>query len=77
MRHSNATEVKAELFQETGMLQLSISDNGIGFNSEEVENKKTLGLLGMKERTIMMGGSFIFKSGKGECTSILIRIPLI
>ena len=77
LRHSNATEVKAELFQETGMLQLSISDNGIGFNSEEVENKKTLGLLGMKERTIMMGGSFIFKSGKGEGTSILIRIPLI
>ena len=53
-----------------------ISDNGVGFNSNDIENKKTLGLLGMKERTLMMGGTYQISSKPGEGTAVLITVPL-
>jgi signal transduction histidine kinase len=38
--------------------------------------KKTLGLLGMKERTLMMGGRFEINSKPGEGTTIIVTTPL-
>ena len=52
------------------------SDNGIGFNAVENESKKTLGLLGMKERTLIMGGTYEITSKPGNGTTVVISVPV-
>jgi len=76
LRHSQATEVKSMLSASNGVLRLLVSDNGIGFNANAIETKKTLGLLGMKERTLIMGGTYDINSKPGEGTTVHIAVPL-
>ena len=76
LRHSQATEVKSMLSASNGVLRLLVSDNGIGFNASAIETKKTLGLLGMKERTLIMGGTYDINSKPGEGTTVHIAVPL-
>ena len=54
---------------------LQIKDDEIGFEMQTPGVKKTLGLLGMQERTFMMGGHFEINSNAGEGTTIVITIP--
>jgi two-component system sensor histidine kinase UhpB len=74
-RHSQATEVKANLFMHGNKLVLSISDNGVGF-SPEARFSKGIGLAGMKERVESMKGILEFISAPGRGVSFTISIPL-
>jgi signal transduction histidine kinase len=71
-RHAHATHVYSTLQLEDDKIILIIKDNGIGFDMQTLGVKKTLGLLGMKERTLMMGGRFEINSKAGEGTTIVI-----
>jgi PAS domain S-box-containing protein len=75
-RHANATEVNVQAKIENEILFLNIEDNGIGFNIEEIKKKKTLGLLGMKERVSLISGTYKINSQPNSGTSILISVPL-
>lgn len=75
-RHANATAVNVSLSEANGTILLSISDNGKGFDMNNRVPKKTLGLLGMKERTIMLGGKFEIKSEQGKGTHVNIEVPV-
>jgi len=66
----------ASLEEENGFLILTIHDNGRGFDREEAEAKKTLGLIGMKERALMLGGELNIVSAKGNGTSVVVRVPI-
>ena len=61
---------------ENGQVILTIKDDGIGFDMQTLGVKKTLGLLGMKERSLMMGGRFEINSKAGEGTTIVITTAL-
>jgi signal transduction histidine kinase len=74
-RHSEAKKVSAILDATDENIHLSITDDGKGFDIGRAE-QKTLGLLGMKERAIMIGGKLEIKSEPGRGTAILITIPL-
>ncbi|HMJ47742.1 MAG TPA: PAS domain S-box protein [Ferruginibacter sp.] len=76
VRHANASRVNSSLEIKDNILVLNISDNGKGFNATEITNKKTLGLLGMKERTLLMGGTYEISSRDGKGTSVIIIVPL-
>ncbi len=76
LRHAQADFLSTVLTITNNKLCLRISDNGIGFNEKEIVNKKTLGLLGMKERTLMLKGSFKIESQPDKGTGIIIEIPL-
>ncbi len=76
-RHSKASEVNSVFKIENNLLTLSIEDNGIGFKEENIKNKKTLGLLGMKERVSLINGSYIINGNTGLGTSVLITVPLV
>ena len=54
---------------------LKILDDGIGFELEKLAFKKTLGIVGMKERCLMLGGEFKIDSTQGSGTKIKIIIP--
>jgi len=75
-RHSKATSVEAKLMLYDNTLLLQIRDNGQGFDSTSIGHKKTLGLLGMKERTLLMDGIFEINSIPGQGTTVEIQVPL-
>lgn len=76
IRHAEATEVIAFLEARPDQVVLTITDNGKGFDPADIVNKKTLGLLGMKERASIMGGEYRIASVPGEGASIIITVPL-
>lgn len=75
-RHAEASKIISSLEQKGSNLQLKISDNGKGFVLNEIGTKKTLGLFGMKERTMVMGGQYEIKTSPGEGTTVCITVPL-
>jgi PAS domain S-box-containing protein len=75
-RHAKATTVSAELDMEDEQVVLTISDDGKGFDVKGIGSKKTLGLLGMKERVFMMGGRYELNSRPMQGTTIRVLVPL-
>jgi PAS domain S-box-containing protein len=78
-KHSGANLVRLSLKKMQGHVDLSIADNGHGFDFEEISGDKNttsgLGLAGMKERAEIFGGSYEIFTGKGEGTTICFSWP--
>jgi signal transduction histidine kinase len=74
-RHSGARKVVTVLQTRGDNICLSITDDGKGFDTSRNE-KKTLGLLGMKERAVMIGGKLEIRSEPGRGTTVMITIPV-
>lgn len=75
-RHSEADMINVIFEVEEKNIILTISDNGKGFDEAKVATKKTLGILGMKERAAIMGGEYIIKGQKNAGTTIQVTVPL-
>jgi PAS domain S-box-containing protein len=75
MRHAQAHTVEVGLHVDQGMLCLSISDDGCGF-VVDAARATSFGLVGMRERVLMLGGSLALHSAPGEGTTLSVRIPL-
>ena len=75
-RHAQASLVKAELKIEDSHITLTVNDNGKGFDLNASETQKTLGLLGMKERVLMMSGNLHINSSPGKGTKVTITVPI-
>ncbi len=75
-RHANAKKLKVKLAHEESNYILSIEDDGKGFDKEKIADKRTLGLLGMKERTTMIGGTYEIASVPGKGTKVVVSIPV-
>jgi PAS domain S-box-containing protein len=74
-RHAEANNVTATLELKNNMLVLTIKDDGKGFVLNEIGSKKTLGLFGMRERAMMMGGSYEVKTNPGKGTVVSVTVP--
>ncbi|RYY53662.1 MAG: PAS domain S-box protein [Chitinophagaceae bacterium] len=74
-RHSGAKKVYVSLKESDNNVILTVRDNGYGFD-EEKTRKKTLGLLGMKERSTVMGGDYSITSAPGEGTTVKVSVPI-
>jgi len=75
VRHAKATQADIHIEQRQGKVLARIVDNGIGFNPETALEKERLGLLGMRERAEMLGGSLIVESSDGCGTQISVEVP--
>jgi signal transduction histidine kinase len=78
-RHAHASQVDVSLQKLPRAVGLTIKDNGKSFQVERVLNakrNKRLGLLGMRERVEMVGGSLRVESVPGQGTTIRAEIPL-
>ena len=75
-RHANATRVDVRLAQENGDLILQVHDNGQGIGKERLSTGSTLGILGMRERALLLGGDFTISGARGKGTTVRVRIPL-
>lgn len=76
LRHANANKITSSLYINESVLVMNITDDGKGFDINTIRDKKTLGLLGMKERTLIMGGDYEIKSNFGKGTSVTVSVPL-
>ncbi len=74
-KHSKAPKVKVSLIKAEGKLQLSIEDNGRGFDSQQIGDTG-MGLSSMKERTQFSGGFFSIYSSPEKGTIIQALWPL-
>jgi PAS domain S-box-containing protein len=75
-RHAGATSVEAVLSMEKEKIRMTITDDGKGFYTDRIENKKTLGILGMRERATLMGGEYKIISTPGKGTQIQVTVPV-
>ncbi|WP_308705262.1 PAS domain-containing sensor histidine kinase [Pseudomonas sp. N040] len=75
MRHAQAHTVDVRLVLEDGWLCLTVSDDGCGFIPAP-GRPSSFGLVGMRERVLMLGGSLQLDSRPGEGTTLNVRIPL-
>lgn len=75
-KHADAKNVTVFLKADDSNLILKISDDGIGFDPVKVVDKKTLGLISMRERALMMNGEYAINSNSGKGTTIFLTIPL-
>ncbi|MEI8272227.1 MAG: PAS domain S-box protein, partial [Paludibacter sp.] len=74
-KHSRATEVNINFTQINEELILSIEDNGIGFNQNETVRTQSYGLIGIRERVLLLDGELTLNSVKGNGTKLIVSIP--
>jgi signal transduction histidine kinase len=76
-RHAKASQVEVELICESDGVNLSIRDNGVGFDASHGDQMSGhLGLLSMKERVHMAKGMLVVESAPLQGTEIRVDIPL-
>ncbi len=75
MRHAGATKVIVSTEESDDKIRLEILDNGKGINEKEILNVKSLGIIGMKERTLQFNGTLDFKNVPLGGTLLTLIIP--
>ncbi|MDT7042231.1 PAS domain S-box protein [Candidatus Nitronereus thalassa] len=74
LRHSRASRVEVVLANTDEALVLILRDNGSGITTEQITNSRSLGILGMKERAISVGGQFQISGSPAKGTEVKVRI---
>ena len=79
IKHAQATHVNIHLHFEEKNVRISVFDNGVGFDRDEVQQRRTnrpsLGLAGMEERALLLGGTVTVQSRPGYGTEVEALIP--
>lgn len=74
MKHAQATEALVQLARHDDMLEITIEDDGIGF--DPAQSSGGLGIQSIKARVSFLDGTLSISSEKGQGTSFLIYVPL-
>ena len=77
IKYAQASGVVIEIKNTPGNVTISVADNGNGFSIKEIENKKTMGIMGMKERAEIFGGKLDIESSPGNGTKIILSLPKV
>jgi signal transduction histidine kinase len=79
-KYANASLVRVIVTLEEGAIQMRVVDNGDGFDTQAVgtnyENRGSFGMVNMRERADLIGGSFDLSSTPGVGTTITVTIPV-
>ncbi len=76
LKHAGATSVAVEVRRKVGLLEMSISDNGRGFDPNTASNGGGLGLTTMRERAERLGASLVMGSTENVGTVVQVKVPL-
>ena len=74
-KHAKAKQVEVLLTRSDGRVCLSVSDDGVGFNSDGSGKAGGLGLINMRERVRQLNGTFAFESQPGHGTTVKAEVP--
>ncbi|RPJ39426.1 MAG: GAF domain-containing protein [Chloroflexi bacterium] len=75
-QHARAAQVGVSLVQTENRAIMLIEDDGVGFSLNKLDQSTCLGLIGMRERAEMIGGTLAVESSPGEGTMIRVSVPL-
>ena len=75
VRHAEATSVKIKVKKQGKNILFEIVDNGKGISKADLNNKTSLGLLGIRERTAQIKGEVNIKGTAGKGTVVSLSIP--
>jgi signal transduction histidine kinase len=80
LKHAQADKVSILVEQRRNHVLLIVEDNGKGFDVETMlgvsQGQSRLGVLGMQERTALLGGTLEIESSPGAGTAVLVRLPM-
>ncbi len=75
-KHSHASVVRIYCYSHENELIIEISDNGVGFEPQEIHGRSEYGLRGMKERAEIIGADIKIFSQLGQGTTVQIKLPV-
>jgi two-component system, NarL family, sensor histidine kinase UhpB len=75
VRHADATELRVMLLRDNGAVELTVGDDGHGFSFEEAS--RGLGIPGMRERALLVGGDIRIESRPELGTRVRLRVPAL
>jgi PAS domain S-box-containing protein len=77
VKHSGADNFNLSIIKSYPKIIFLAEDDGIGFDARIIgKDQRSLGLLGMRERALLLKGTFLLRSSPGDGTRIRIEIPL-
>jgi signal transduction histidine kinase len=77
LRIAAAEKFRLSIIKSYPKIIFRAEDDGVGFDTKIIgKDKRSLGLLGMRERTSLLGGTFQLRSKPGKGTRIRIEIPI-
>ena len=76
-RHAQAAKVWIYLGEEQSAVVLEVEDNGVGISPAQMAERRSLGLLGMRERAAAFGGAVEIAGAPGHGTTVIVRMPLL
>ena len=74
-KHAKASEVKIRLKNRDDKIMMEISDNGIGFDTDQNFRQDSYGMIGMKERVFLLDGELKITSKIGKGTIVKVIMP--
>ena len=75
-KHSAAQKVQVRLTRADGRVRLSVSDNGVGCDPNQIGKSGGLGVINMRERVLQLDGTFEFDSEPGHGTRVKVTVPI-
>jgi len=76
-RHGGGSNQRVAVSGSAGQLVIEVTDDGKGFDPETVKSAGHLGLVGMRERAEVLGGSFEVRSVSNQGTVVRASLPLL
>jgi PAS domain S-box-containing protein len=77
LRHAQATNLYVKLGRSKHYLEVEVKDDGRGITESQRTHSQSLGLLGMKERALLVGGDVRVTGEEGAGTTVVVRVPLV
>jgi PAS domain S-box-containing protein len=75
-KHASPKAVSVVVHRNPNLVRLVVEDDGCGFDIADARPYTQLGLMGMRERAHLVGGSMTVESSKGRGTTVCVTIPL-
>lgn len=75
-KYAHASTVRIAVRRSGTAMDLSVQDNGVGFDPEQPAGKRSFGLLGMRERALSIGGELVIDSQPGHGTHVHAHFPM-
>ena len=75
-RHAAASRVDVSVTYDSDVFAIAVRDNGRGFEPAAAARPSAFGLLGMRERALLLGGEIEITTALGRGTTVLLKIPL-
>jgi len=77
VKHAHATEIKIQLSCQLNKFIMEIRDNGIGYDKNQEVRSDSYGMIGMKERVMLLDGELIISGNKGKGTCVRVEMPYV